>query len=375
MGGFRILLVTPLVGVGGTELITLTLARGLLKRKHQIYMFANDDGFLSKEFKKYVIKYIEGYAYPPKRSICKIIKAIYYLRKCIIHNNIEIVHAQMAWPIPLIYVASMFIRSRRVRTIWHCRGIKDNNYKIVGRLFNYLTDFVITNCNYERKKLLRNGMKYYHVKTINNAPNVEIPSEIPVHKDSSLLKELHMIDDSAIIGSVSRLDPDRGIEYLLNAIPIVCEKFPNSKFIIVGGGLLEKKLVQRAGELGVLKNIIFTGPRRDMERIYSTIDMLVNPILHGKGTGNNNAEAMAFGKPVIGSNIGGMREIVDHEKTGLLVPPRDPVSLANAIIFLISNPEYAHKLGVKGREKVQRLFNIDVMCDEVEKVYKALLYN
>ena len=375
MRSFRILLVSPIVGVGGTELITLTLARGLLKRKHHIYIFANDDGFLSEEYKKFGVKFIEGNAYPPKKSILKIIKTIYHLRKCIIHNNIEIVHAQMAWPIPLIYIASMFIKSRRLKIIWHCRGIKDNNYKIVGRLFNYLTDFVITNCHYERKKLLRNGMKYSHVKTIYNAPNIEIPSEIPIHKDSSLLKELHITDDTAIIGSVSRLAQEKGVKYFIEAAAEVIKECLNVKFLVVGDGTLRRNLEEQSQKLGLEENILFIGARRDMKRIYSITDILVNPLLIGRGTGNVNAEAMAFGKPVIATKVGGVPEIVIDGENGFLVPFRDPNTIAEKIIELLNNQALRKSMGEAGRKQVERYFSQERFGDEVEKVYRALVKN
>ena len=361
---------TPLSSVGGTELSSLTLAKELKKRGHYVYLFCNNGPILD-EFRKENIPIILGY---PKRShIKETVKGIYNIRKALSKYNIEIVHSQMAFPVPLIFLASRFLKSRKIKIIWHCRGIHPRNYPIVGRLFNFTTDFVIANCNSERDRLVRNGLSPKKIKTIYNPPNIPIPSECP-KKNIALLEELKIAHGTAVVASISRMaDEWYGVHYFLEAAAKVARNRSNVKFLVVGDGRLRKKLEKQSFDLGIRDYTIFTGVRRDTKEIYSIIDVLVNPCWEASGTGNINAEAMAFGTPVVASNDGGIPEIVIDGETGFLVPVRNSDAIAERILHFLNNRLVRERMGEAGRQITMRRFTPKRLGQEVEKVYEDLV--
>ncbi|WP_353687098.1 glycosyltransferase family 4 protein [Thermodesulfovibrio sp. 3462-1] len=119
---------------------------------------------------------------------------------------------------------------------------------------------------------------------------------------------------------------------------------------------------------GLSKNVIMLGHREDIPQILSSIDLFVLPTLQ-EALGTSFIEAMAMGKPVIGSNIDGVREVIDNGLNGYLVPPEAPVVLAEKIIDLLSNRGKAKEFGVHGREKVENKYTIEKMCNGMLEVY------
>ena len=192
-------------------------------------------------------------------------------------------------------------------------------------------------------------------------------------KSKGLVNELSIDADIPIVGTASRLAPERGVKYFLEAAAMVSRQSPNAKFVIAGGGLLEDELRQQARELGVEQQMVFLGRRRDMENVYSILDVFVNPALVRCGTDNVNIEAMAFAKPIVATNVGGGPEIVRDGVTGMLVPPRDSKALAEATLRLLGDMDVARQMGLAGRERVMRDFSTERLVREVEAVYERLL--
>ncbi len=125
-------------------------------------------------------------------------------------------------------------------------------------------------------------------------------------------------------------------------------------------------------EMKMEKEVTFLGFRRDVERFYSIIDVLACPSL-GEALGNVCLEAMAFGKPVVASHVGGIPEVVQDGATGILVPPKDSRGLAQAILRLLSERELANRMGMAGRERVKSAFSQERLIHEVEEIYYLLV--
>lgn len=372
MQKFRVLQVTSLSQIGGTELSTFMLAKVLKRRGHYVSIFCND-GPLRKEFQREGIQVTIGAAYPRKVLSWETLNAIYDLKKCIEKNRIEILHVQTATCLPLVFIANK-LNKRKAKIIWHCRGLSSKNYSFVSKMANRLADFIIANCNSEMSKIEKYGVPRHKIKTIYNPPPaIEIPYG-QINKDEELLKELK-INDGIVIASISRLNWDRGIHYYLEAASkLVNEyKITNIKFLVVGDGPLKKDLMQQAMMLGISNYVMFLGVRLDIGRIYSIIDVLVNPNLLGMGTDNVNAEAMAFCKPVVATEVGGIPEIVIDGENGFLVPLRNSEAIAEKVLRLLDSEELRKKMGDSGRKRVEKYFTPERLCDEVEKVYESLI--
>jgi glycosyltransferase involved in cell wall biosynthesis len=216
------------------------------------------------------------------------------------------------------------------------------------------------------------GLHRNKIKAIYNIPNVPILSEIPP-RNELILRELSIGPNEKVVAMVGNFYLDRGIRYFLDGARSVLEVRRDVRFLVIGDGPLRKELRMQAEQHNLMENLQFLGTRRDIEAIYSVIDLLVNPVLTGAGTGNVTAEAMAFAKPVVATNYGGLRELVKHMQTGILVPPRDGRAIAKAILYLLKNEDFRIRMGQKGRERILSDFTPDQVAAKVEQVYAHVL--
>ncbi len=366
MRRFRVLLVVPLAGIGGTELSTLALATGLKDAGHHVYVMYNAHPLVNE----FIERGLEVVPAGMQRNLRGLIKDARIMRHCIAKNEIEIVHFQSAFPMIMLLLSVRSIRSDGIKVIWTCRGINRISYFIGGRLFNFLTDFVIANCDAERQKLIGHGLSPDKVKTVYNCPTIAMPEDIS--KNLELQKELGIAHDTPVVGTASRLSPDRGVEYFLGAASVIAQQMPEVRFVIAGGGALAKDLRRQASKLDIENKVVFMGTRRDMNKVYSIMDVFVNPALVRAGTDNVNIEAMAFAKPVIVTKVGGGLEVVQDGFTGLVVPPRDSRALAQATLRLLKDKDLARRMGMAGRERVMRDFSKEKLVSEIGQVYQQV---
>jgi phosphatidylinositol alpha-mannosyltransferase len=155
---------------------------------------------------------------------------------------------------------------------------------------------------------------------------------------------------------VGRLEKRKGADYLIRAYDIVKRERPESRLIIVGAGDKRRRKYEKEIAERRLQDIVFTGYVSDEEltRYYRTADIFCAPATGKESFGIVLLEAMAAGKPVVASDIGGYSRVVDHDVDGLLVPPKDEDRLAEGILGLIGNPSLRETMGAKGKEKAQR---------------------
>jgi glycosyltransferase involved in cell wall biosynthesis len=171
-----------------------------------------------------------------------------------------------------------------------------------------------------------------------------------------------------IVLTVARLDRQKGHSYLLAAAAQV----PDALFVLAGDGPERASLEAAARAAGLEHRVIFLGYRSDIPDLLASSDLFVLPSLF-EGLPLSILEAMAAGRPVIASAIGGNDEAVVHGGTGLLVPPADPDALAQAIRLLLSDASLARCFGAAGRAHAQREFSARRMVDRVTQVYDELL--
>lgn len=175
-----------------------------------------------------------------------------------------------------------------------------------------------------------------------------------------------------LIGTVGRFVPPKGHTYLLDAIVRLQSQFPDVKTLVVGDGALLRPMEEKAQALGLSDAVVFTGIRRDVPEILALLDVFVLPSLW-EGLPIALLEAMAAGLPVVATRVGGVPEVVEDGVTGLLVPPRDPDALAEAITRLLRDPDLRCKMGQAGRERVESEFSVEKMVRKTETLYEEVL--
>ncbi len=189
---------------------------------------------------------------------------------------------------------------------------------------------------------------------------------------SSLRTEFNIELGRPVLGNVGRLETVKGQAVLIDAMPAVLQEFPQTILLFVGSGDAEKELETKCRKLGIESSVVFAGFRDDIPRVLKLFDLFVMPSL-AEGLGTSVLDAMAAGVPVVASDVGGIPEIVKSEKNGLLVPPRNPVTLAQAIVRLLKNRPEAARFAAAARETVRKKFTVDAMVEGNISVYEKVL--
>jgi len=176
--------------------------------------------------------------------------------------------------------------------------------------------------------------------------------------------------EDTLLGVVARLEPEKGHEHLIAAMPQVLERAPRTWLVIVGDGSLDQELRAQAAALPApaRDRIIFTGRRDDVSAITAELDVAVLPSLR-EAQGISVLEAMARRKPVVASAVGGIPEVLTDGLDGILVPPADPSALADALARLARSPSLRERIGEAGYATVCDHFSIEAQVRRIQALY------
>jgi glycosyltransferase involved in cell wall biosynthesis len=178
-------------------------------------------------------------------------------------------------------------------------------------------------------------------------------------------------DGNFLVGTAVVLSKQKGITYLLQAAKQVVEQEPRVRFAIAGDGPLREELIGEARERGLEKHVRFLGYRSDIPQLLSAFDLYVLPSLW-EGLPLALLEAMAVGKPILATRVGGNPEVVEHGVNGYVVEPRDPAALADCILQASRDHELAQRVRQANREKFERQFSVRAMTSAHEALYREV---
>lgn len=179
-------------------------------------------------------------------------------------------------------------------------------------------------------------------------------------------------NDELIIGTASRLHPQKGMEVLIEAAKIVAESDARARFVIAGTGPLEESVREKIESLGLESRIILTGFVEDIPAFLSGLDIYVLSS-HYEGLPLAVLEAMAAGLPIVATAVGGVPEAVVNQVTGILVTPGRPEELARAILQVASDRDLATRMGEESRARVEKCFNAETMAQRTVAAYDEVL--
>jgi len=192
------------------------------------------------------------------------------------------------------------------------------------------------------------------------------------HLVDNIRAELSVKDKIHFVGMVGRLEPIKGVSYFIEAAKMVTQEMDNVEFLVVGDGSLKEDLKKMAESLGLSAHLAFMGWREDVNTILFTLDLLVLSSLN-EAVGRCVLEAQAVGVPVVATRVGGVPEVVLDGVTGLLVPPKDPKKLAEAILFLLKTDDKRRQMSEAGRGWVDEKFSDRVMVEKFVELYRELM--
>jgi glycosyltransferase involved in cell wall biosynthesis len=178
--------------------------------------------------------------------------------------------------------------------------------------------------------------------------------------------------DPAVVGTVAHLSPEKGLQYLIEAASLIPGVQKRLRFIIVGDGECLKELEQLAKSKGLSDIFEFAGFHSDASQHMRSFDIFVLPSL-SEGLSSAILEAMASSLPIVATNVGGIPELVTNGDNGLLVAPADSAALALAIQRLAENPDESIRMGLRGRERIEKQFTLERKISETEKLCSLLI--
>jgi len=361
----NILHITNELDVGGITTYVLSLAGNLKKRGHNVYI-ASSGGELLAKFTEAGVTYIPI----PIRTKCevspKMAASLFKLLPAVRKNNIEIIHSHSRTTRVLADVLAKMTHRVHITTYhgFYKKRFSHRVFPCWGKKVIAISEPVETCLIKER------GLKKEKIKLIHHGIDVEESKGRLI--GSVGLRHRWGLGSGPLIGIVSRLADIKGHAYLIQAIKPVLAELPSAQLVIVGEGKMKEELVGLTKKLGLEKNVIFISTVLDTKEVLSILDVFVIPSLD-EGLGLSLMEAMAFGLPCIGSEVGGIKDLIRHGVNGLLVKPADVKGLASAILELFHDRQKAATLGNNARGFIGQEFLLSKMISETEKVYSECL--
>lgn len=262
---------------------------------------------------------------------------------------------QMPWPPPLL------VASRRVDFRLAGNSLSRAKYRQVDR-------FICASAAIGRI-LASDQISPERIVTVHEGVDLQHVADAP---PVSIHETLWLPHGAPIVLNVAALVPHKGQRHLIDAFADVVRVVPDARLVILGQGELHDSLVKQVNHLGLDKHVMLPGFRTDVLSLMKTADVFVmSSVMEGLGT--SLLDAMACARPIVATDTGGIPEVVVHEETGLLVPPRDPDQLADALVTLLKDETRARQYGAAGYERVHHRFSVEHMVTETVAVYKDLL--
>jgi len=373
----RILFVIDGLEFGGGERTFLQLIRGLSSERYGIHVATNPEGDFSKILTEMGIDVV---SLDLKKRVS--IRNIKRLFEIIREEKIDIVHSQGGRADFYARLAAKMLKPKVkiVNTVaMPVKGYDVGTFrKGVYRFFDWISEryvdrFIVV--SEVLKETLLSSHKILPGIVIKIYNGIELSEYHPDNSDESfkrIRKEYSIGEDVFLIGAVGRMVWQKGFEYLIECFPEVVKTYPDAKILFVGDGPLGKRLEALSKEFRVKDHLIFTGFRSDIRDILAAVDLLIVPSLL-EGFPMITLEAMAMAKPIVATNIDGITEQITDGENGILVPPRDPTALGNAIIRVLGDRKSAQQMGTAARGKVEQEFSVEKMVSETEKVYLRVL--
>jgi len=366
----RVLMLTVGFGVGGAEQLILATAPRLSEAGFEVTVAAlKGSGPIARELEACGVRCVTfgGRGRGDVRVLTRLLRFLRAEPVSILHShlfpaNLAARLAGRAAGVPIV------ITSHHDTHVWG-----RPHHRFLERLTAGLSDRVVACSDAVRRYVVEcYGLPPGKVVTLRNA--IVVPA---LRHDEAARARLRVGLGAGpadrLIGTLGRLEePKKGLSVFLRAASLVLRQCPEARFALVGEGPARRGLERLAAREGVAERTVFAGERRDVIDLLSAFDLFVQPS-RWEGFGLTVLEAMAAGRAVVASSVGGIPEIVRDGRDGLLVPPGDALRLADGILRTLGDPDLAARLGRSGRERVEASFGIDGLVRDTAALYHELL--
>ena len=264
------------------------------------------------------------------------------------------------------------------------KGVKNivHEHAVLNVLpYQYVADFLLRNhtdsaiavSNSVKKFMVRGrNIPEEKINVIQNGIRLDLFNKRDFNIVSEKKSELGIEEGYRVVGTVTRLRREKGVEYFIRSIPSVLQEFPETIFIIAGDGPMKDEMEQLVKNLDIPKQVKFLGFRKDVPDLLSTFDINVMPSL-SEGFPLSLIEAMAIGNAIVATEVGGIKEVGEEGITVLFVPPKDPKAIADKVCYLFKSKDIFLKLSNNARvnsAKYSIESNVLSLVDHYTKILK-----
>ncbi len=378
----KVLQVIPKLGYGGAETGCYDIAHYLPENNCQSFLVTSG-GELTKFVDKEKVKLIKLPVQSKNPLI--ILFNTFALIIIILLNNISIVHARSRAPAWSCLLATKLTGKKFVTTFHGTYNFKSNFKKFYNSVM-VRSDLIIAGSNFIFSHIKENYSEFLNIKkkflVIFRGINIDYfdPTTKTEVEEKKLLKSWDIEENKKIILLPGRLTSWKGQELFLEAINLVNIQLGYVAFYAVilgsdqGRDLYKKKLIRLSEQHRMTKQVKFIDHCKDMALAYKVSNIVVSPSIEPETFGRVAVEAQSMEKLIIASNIGGSKETVVDEKTGLLFTSGNPKSLSEKILKALSLDDHTLKIvGIEGRKNIVNKFNVEKMCFSTYSEYKKLI--
>ncbi len=373
--GKKVIWIIDGLGHGGAEQLTGTIISHLRNKFHVrvCALQVREDNPIAAQLESIGVP-VDFVSIPRLRTLSNIPSLVTYLRK----HSPDLVHTQLQFSDILGSIAAKILNIPTVSTQHVIEPLDAFNTAKMRQSLNwfclkYISKTVIAVSEQTRQYIITQGkIDPSKVITIHNGIEVDKFNSISKEKSNSI-REKHLISPKdKLILSVAVLRKQKGIQYMISALPEILKSVPNLKYLVVGDGSYYSQLSKIVEEKKVQKSIIFAGHQPNVPEYMAASDIFVLPT-EIDAFPTVLMETLAAKCPSVASNVGGVPEIIEHETTGLLVPPQNPEALSTSCLRLLQNPELANAIAENGYKAVTEKFDISVQINNLEKLYLDIL--
>lgn len=307
------------------------------------------------------------------------LKAFLHLCRVVRATGVDIIHTHSSKAGVLGRMAGKLCSRAKILHTPHCfaflhtsgfgRAMK-SFFVACERALGAFTDRLLVVSAEERDAVVRHRIvPAERISLVHNGVAAGQPPDL--QRAARILNELGVEPGVRLIGSAGLLNQAKGYEHLIDALPEVLEAFPDLHCLMIGHGELEDALRARARRAGLASRVVFSGYVERCEDLVAALDVFILPSLW-EGMPYALLEAMAIGKAVVASRVGGCAEVVEHGESGLLVAPGDAAALSEAIVQLLRDPAQRERMGERASQRVRERFGLERMIAGLEGVYQEL---
>ncbi|MCW8816356.1 MAG: glycosyltransferase family 4 protein, partial [Ignavibacteriaceae bacterium] len=358
----KILYIITSLGIGGAEKLLLYYLKNLDKNKYSLNVCClrekPDDLYLE------ILKYAAVINLKIKNKFNPI--AVLFIFKLFRKIRPDIIHTHLFQPRIYASIAHLFYRRAVLITQKHSIvNPKKHNVFILFELLSIRINKKVIAIS----ESVKNSLTKYEFVPENKI--FVLPNCIDYQKyHNGKIRESISNKKELVIGTVGRLEPEKGLNYLLLAMKIILTRFPTVKLDIIGDGSALSELKNLSSKLNISNSVNFLGKFVDVIPFYNRMDIFVLPSIL-EGFGIVLLEAMAAGIPIVATNVDGIREVVINMRSGLLVPPKSPKAIADAITNLIDNPQLRTNLVQEGLIRAKE-FDVKAHVMKLDSLYTNL---